>query len=182
MNPAGNLLQRHMGAAFKRLSPLLQETHLDKSRLQGMVRVERGNWLAAGICEIFRLPRAQAECPLVVDCEHDVDNMIWRRRFDGFAMTSRFTRQGDYLSESLGPLTLYFRAIERDAALEYQYVKTRIFGIPLPGFLSPRVDASEQQAGDRYRFAVRVTLFPVGLLIAYGGSLELVKSKSGCNR
>ena len=88
-------------------------------------------------------------------------------------MESHFVKDGSYLVERLGPLAMSFNAIEQQGELHYQFIKTRLFGIPLPKIVSPQIAAFEREVGGRYQFSVEVKMFPVGLVIAYAGELQL---------
>lgn len=173
-----NVLQNHMGENFGQLASLLQEAHTGSKRLEGMVEVKRGGLLANIICTVFRFPRAASQAHLVVECEHTADAMHWKRHFDGFVMESHFAGKGEYLIEYLGPLALAFKAEEQHGELHYRFIKTHMWGLPLPDFLSPQVLACEKEVNGQYCFNVEVRMFLVGMVIAYGGVL-LVKQCQG---
>jgi len=173
MSKEESVLAIHMGEAFDRLSPLLQKAHIGKNCLRGTAKVERGNALAQIICTVFRFPKANPESNLSVECEHSADAMSWKRNFDGLKMESNFKKEGEYLVEYLGPLAMSFKAVEEKGALSYQFVKTKCFGIPMPNFLSPQVEAGEQELNGKYHFSVLVKMFLVGKVIAYSGELTL---------
>ena len=88
-------------------------------------------------------------------------------------MQSHFSRQQDYMVEKLGNLTLYFIAEERDGSLHYQFQKTHFLGVRLPSFFSPKIEAKEMEENGKYRYQVKVFLPIIGLVIAYGGLLEV---------
>ncbi len=174
MDNVGSILEVHMGANFKRLDPLLQKVHVGSVRLQGTVEVKRGGVLARFICSIFRFPHENPSSKLRVDCEHSRDAMVWKRNFDGLKMESNFRKQGVYLVECLGPLAMSFKAIETNGALEYQFIKTKMFGIPIPAILSPQVEAMESEVDGKYCFSVKVKMFFIGMVISYGGTLDVI--------
>jgi len=60
-----------------------------------------------------------------------------------------------------------------DGILTYALAKTRVFGIPIPAFLSPRVTAVEQQVEDKYRFSVIVAMPLIGKLVSYQGDMQV---------
>ncbi len=172
-----SVLMAHMGESFQRLSPLLQQVHDGKQRIEGIANVQQGNWAARIICRLFQFPKANPQAQLSVDCEHTENTMHWKRNFDGLKVESHFTQDGDFLIEYLGPLALSFKAIEKDRALHYQFIKTRLWGIPMPNVFSPQVIAYEQEYEGRYRFSVNVTMFLIGSVIRYGGELQLIDSE-----
>lgn len=177
MNRENSILALHMGEGFDTLSPLLQDTHIGRRRLEGIAKVQRGNFFARVICSVFGFPEQNSRSNLSVDCEHSVDAMVWKRNFDGQKMESHFAKNGSYLVERLGPLAMSFKAIEQQGELHYQFIKTRLFGMPLPKIVSPQIVAFEKEAGGCYQFSVEVKMFPVGLVIAYAGELQLAPGR-----
>lgn len=172
-NNETNPLKAHMGSAFDRLAPLLQQTHTGKTRLTGKVQVEHGNWVAKLICIIFRFPKSGTDIDLTVDCEHRNGRMTWERDFNGQRMYSYFNNKGKFLVEHLGPMALNFTAVENEQRIRYDFGATRFLGIPMPKFLSPRVVAGERAEGDEYVFHVLVNMFLIGPVISYRGKLKL---------
>lgn len=168
-----NVLSAHMGADFEKLSPLLRRVHCGAQYMEGVVKVEHGNPLAKIICHIFKFPKANSQCHLRVECYHSGDSMQWIRYFDDHKMESNFVSQGHYLVERLGPLDLYFSPLEENGELTYQFVFTRIWGIPLPKILGPNIYAREYECDGKYKFEVRVHMLFIGLVLAYGGTMQL---------
>lgn len=168
-----NVLMDHMNEKFERLSPLLRKAHTGHKQLKGHAVVTRGNVLANLICKIFKFPPASDNVLLTVECKHTESQMLWRRNFGGLRMESSFSKQGKYLVEHLGPLDLSFIAEEKHKQLHYDFVKTTIWGIPLPKILSPQVIAYEKDVDGVYCFNVEVSMFLVGKVIAYNGELEV---------
>lgn len=173
MDKENSILALHMGDNFAALSPLLQRVHIGSGRLEGVVNVKRGNILAGALCSVFGFPRQNTAAILSVDYEHNRDLMSWERNFDGLKMVSHFNRQADYLIESLGPIAMSFKAVECQGELHYRLFKTRFSGITIPKIISPTIVAYEKEVGGRYQFSVEVSMFPVGLVVAYAGELEV---------
>lgn len=172
-NPHTSILAIHMQEGFKRLAPLLQRAHLGDNKLEGIAQIRRGNCLAQALCKAFSFPKAGQDVPLRVDCYHTADAMIWNRNFNGLKMPSHFRRKGEYLVEHLGPLAMSFKAIEYNGQLQYRFVNTRFFGVPMPAILSPHITASEREVDGKYLFSVEVTMFLIGTVIAYSGELTI---------
>ncbi|MFL0797252.1 MAG: DUF4166 domain-containing protein [Cellvibrionaceae bacterium] len=168
-----SVLAIHMKDGFERLSPLLQEVHLGKTQLDGIANVQRGNFIAQLISKLFRFPKENASSRLRVVCDHTSEIMTWKRNFDGLKMESSFRKQGEYLVEYLGPLAMSFKAIENAGALEYRFVKTRLWGIPVPNLLSPQIKAGEMEVDGKYQFSVMVKMFLVGHVISYSGEMSV---------
>lgn len=173
LNHNDSVLAVHMGEGFTRLSPILQKSHQGRSRLSGVVSVEHGNAIASLICRLFNLPEAGSQVDLTVDCEHSSDSMSWQRRFNGKPMYSSFQRKGDHLVETLGPFALSLKAKEHNGQLTYQFTKTTFFGLPVPKFFGPKIEAGEREEDGRYRFSVVVSMLLIGPLISYGGVLTV---------
>jgi len=175
MNELNSIMKIHIGKDYFSLPPLLQHVHEGNTRLQGCVEVRSGNFLAKLICRIFKLPPESRTCKLIVDCRYNRDSMSWVRSFDGLIMESSFHLRGRDLIERLGPLTLATKAAVEDDRLSYHFMGTKIFGIPLPKIFSPNIVAYEEERDGRYFFQLEVKMFLVGLVVAYGGELEVTK-------
>ena len=167
-----------MGDDFNKLPYLVRLSHTGSKKLCGNISVKRGGRLAHVICSVFGFPVENPETQLVVECSHFNDGMEWVRYFDGFKMSSNFISEGHYLVERLGPLSMRFKAVANGATLEYQFSRTKLFGIPLPSIFSPKIIAYEQEIDGRYKFFVSVNMFIVGLVLSYGGDLEIGESSS----
>lgn len=173
MNKNNSVIANHMNSNFDSLAPLLQRAHVGKVRLSGLADVRQGNFLARIVCNIFRFPKENVNVDLTVDCDHKKESMVWKRDFDGLKMNSSFKICGEYLVEKLGPLALYFKILEVNGTLHYDFIKTRIFGIPVPTFMCPQIIAFEKEVAGQYEFSVEVKLFMIGRVIDYGGTLNL---------
>ena len=173
MEQSNSIIALHMGKHFNNLAPLLQKFHIGKNELTGFADVERGNALAKLMCGILGFPKQGLKTPLTVICDRTANSMSWRRNFDGLIMASHFKSGDNCIVEYLGPLAMSFRAVEKQGELHYQYYKTKFLGIPMPGFLSPKVIAWEKEQDGEYYFSVEVRMFLVGKVIAYKGQLKL---------
>lgn len=168
-----NILANHMREHFSKLSPLLQKAHTGNKTLSGYAEVTRGNGIAKVICALFNFPKSSSKSKLIVHCFHSDTLMKWHRNFDGLVMNSSFTKNGEFLTEHLGLLSMDFRAEEIDGSLHYQFIKTRFLGVPMPNFLSPHIIANEKEVDGEYSFTVYVKMFLIGKVIAYKGNLIL---------
>ena len=168
-----NILSAHMGDDFNRLSPLLRFAHTGTKTLEGRISVKRGGKLANVICTVFGFPEENPETHLIVECTHFNDSIEWVRYFDGFKMSSHFIAESHYLVERLGPLAMSFKAVVNAGNLEYQFARTKLFGVPLPSIFSPRIIAYEKENDGMYQFFVSVNMVFVGFILSYGGDLEV---------
>lgn len=172
-----NLLTLHMGRDFDRLPDLVKAAHAGSVRLEGRVTVRRGGTIARIICAAFRFPEEASSCRLVVESEHTRDRITWNRNFDGLDMVSEFWREGDLLVEKLGRLSMHFMAKEVNGRLSYEFTSTRFLGIRLPNFISPSINAWEEQGPNGYQFRVLVRMPLLGKIIEYYGVMSVVRSK-----
>jgi len=168
-----NLFKDCLGEQFEQLDPLVQKAHTGRVRLVGDVVVERGNFVAQQICNLFGMPPASSKCRLVVLGDHDDRKMSWNRHFDDHAMDSNFYKDGNYLVERLGPIHMKMALSVSNGVLTYALARTRVLGFPIPKFLSPNVRVVEQRLGDKYRFSVVVAMPIVGMLVSYRGDMEV---------
>ncbi|ARU54131.1 multipass membrane protein [Oleiphilus messinensis] len=168
-----NIFTTHIGEEFHELSPLLQKVHTGHSRMEGCIAVKRGGKLANIICNIFGFPRHNLQTDLAVECDHNAESMVWVRYFDGLKMSSRFISGNNCLVEKLGPLSMRFKTRVNEGALEYHFLGTRLFGIPMPAFLCPQIKAREQEKNGYYSFNVSVSMFLIGFVLSYGGELSV---------
>jgi hypothetical protein len=98
--------------------------------------------------------------------------MIWNRRFGDRQFRSCFTRDGDGLAESMGPLRLHLRLAVRDGRVHYLLERVSLWGLPWPRAFAPSLEAWEGERDGRYAFAVEVRLPIVGRLVRYEGLLD----------
>lgn len=168
-----NAFVTHLGDAYAGLDELVRQAHSGEIRLEGPVRVRRGNRLASLLCDVLGLPPSAESVQLVVDGRHLPDCMEWERDFGGVKMVSRFVLQGEHLVERMGPVRLWLKLACLQGRLEYRLVRASIWGLPLPGRLRPTLEANEMEEGGCYRFRVAVGLPLVGRLIEYAGRLRL---------
>jgi hypothetical protein len=99
----------------------------------------------------------------------------WTRFFADRPMRSVMSAVPDGLiEERFGPVAIRMRLVPRGDGLDMQRVSGRLWGVPLPGFLLPRITAEERvDEGGRHRFEVEIRLPLLGRLIAYRGYLVL---------
>jgi hypothetical protein len=147
----------------------------------GVFRVEHGSGRAArALARLCRLPAAGEAVPVRLSVTREAHGERWTRRFGGHALvTSQRALAGGILGERFGPLEFRFRIAIGDAALRYQQLATRLcvgpLGVPLPGWLAPRITAREEAgpAPNTTRVRVSIALPLVGVLLAYDGELTV---------
>ena len=173
-------VERWFGAGFDTLHPLLRALHRRGGELHGTVHVRYGRglagWLGHRIARKLGLPADAGSTSLRVRIHSDRHVLHWQRMFGGrLRMDSRFVPVGHwpdgYWLEQTGALQLRLAVDTHDGGWSWRPLGYRLSGIPIPGFLMPRVVAGKTIENDLYRFEVVVTLPWLGILVAYGGLL-----------
>jgi hypothetical protein len=142
--PFGYVLGKDIEALPEPLRQFLSRT--DECRYVGTCAVTRGSSKFSKLVGvIMRLPRAGTDMPFELTTQMAGDSILWRRSFNGKALTTRARIAGKRgqkkLMEKAGAATLFMRmAIESDQ-LVFRSVRAKFLGIPLPGFIAPRVEA-----------------------------------------
>jgi uncharacterized protein DUF4166 len=172
-----------VGPAWDGLPASVRQAHLRDEGLEaaGVLRVERGAGRAArALARLCRLPEAGEGVPVRLSVRREGRGERWVRRFgEQRLVSSQRALTGGLLAERFGPLELRFRLATTGGGLRYEHRATRLCAgplrIPVPGWLAPRVAATEEAApsADRTRLRVTVSLPLVGLLLAYDGELTV---------
>jgi hypothetical protein len=173
-----------LGADWHSLAEPVRRLHTPGAivRAAGTFRVRRGtNRLARLLAWLACLP---AECDsvdlqLVVTPMGDTEE--WRRHFGGRPFATIQGARGGLLIERTGLTELWFELDVVDGALRYQSTRSALrlafVRVPLPSWLSPRVQASETQMAGMVSVSVEVWLPLLGRLIAYEGTLTSIETK-----
>lgn len=169
------LYRRLLGASFDRLPAQVRALHdlSGEATWVGRADVSRGNSSAVQLlASLLRLPPAGPDQPLSVTFTPRGATEVWRRRFGSSDFVSLQSADGAILIEQVGPVTLRMALAADERSLTLDLVGVRCLGVPLPGFLIPRIETCEDEDGGRYRFRVAATLPGFGLLVRYEGVLE----------
>ena len=171
------LFHRLYGDALNRLpSPIVKLHDISGPRTwHGEAQVSQGGSRAARlICRMLGFPPPADRVKLTVTMEPAGEGEIWRRRFGVRPMTT--TLKAGALPGSVEERFWPFAAVSRvdadTAGVTQVLVALRVFGLPLPRWLWPKLDVRESADGTRYRFSVTAA-FPGGAFIGhYEGWLE----------
>jgi hypothetical protein len=101
----------------------------------------------------------------------------WVRNFGGHRTTSWTRHAGNGLvDETFAMVTTRLRVVEEDdGGVSLVPISSRAWGIPLPSFLLPRVDAREWETPEgAHVFRIAISLPLVGHLVRYDGELRSV--------
>jgi hypothetical protein len=168
------LYARAMGARFGRLPPAVRSMHdlYGDGGAAGEGTVERGTNLIARLAGwLVRFPPA-GTYPLHVAFAECNSAETWTRRFGPHHFHSILSQRGDRVAERFGPLRFAFDLPSDNRGLEMVLAGWSTFGIPLPRFLAPRIEAREwQDDAERFRFLVAIRAPLIGAIVRYTGWL-----------
>jgi Domain of unknown function (DUF4166) len=171
------LYRRLLGSRFDGLPPQVRALHdiSGPAAWAGRANVVRGPALSArAVATIFQLPPAGRDQPLTVTFVPQGDAEVWTRSFGASKFVSTQRAAGPELHESVGPCTLRMTLQADAAGLGLSLTGAQMLGVPVPGFLLPRIRTREDEQGGRYHFDVEAHVPAFGLLVHYEGWLERV--------
>lgn len=171
-----SLYQKLLGPDFFLLGPHLQRFHGSERPLevQGELTVVRNdggfrNWLA----DRAALPSALDAHSVTLKVVQQGSKEIWSRCFGTTNVrTSQWISNG-CLTECWGSVTIDFRIKVIGDRLWMESLRSRFLGIPLPPFLSPRVQATAIDTDQGIEIVVCLGVQPFGELVRYFGVVEL---------
>jgi len=178
--PDTPLYARALGPAWERLPAPIRAMHTvrGETTVRGVAEVERGRGLVSRLIgAVMGLPAAGSDVPVEVTFTPREDGgETWKRTFAGKAFASgqvmgrgRFER---LVVERFGPVAIGLAAVVEGERLRLHIRRTTLFGVPLPGFLSPRLETFETvDRQGRFVFDDRVTMPIAGLIVHYRGWL-----------
>ncbi len=165
------LFARILGDAFTDLPPAVKTLHsaTERRHFTGRAAVS-ASWLAR---RLLGFPKAGYNIPIGFILEVLPDGRErWIRDFgdDRYFTTVLRERNGHLVECWAGFVDCEFVLEAEPEGISWQLVGHRIFGIPVPRFLWPRISAKESTENGKYQFSVEVT----GLVsLAYAGWLEV---------
>ena len=147
-----------------------------EQRFQGRADVRCNDTLLGKLLLwLLRLPRPGEDLPTLVAFQRDGTGEVWRRTFGDDAFSSHLSphaRQPGHIIERKDAVAAVIRLEPRPDGLSWQVESFRLFGLPLPQFLAPSIEANERDISGRYHFDMIITLPLLGPFIAYKGWLE----------
>ena len=172
------LYARVLGAAWLELDPALRLAHAPGVATGWFTIDDSGGAVARAVRWVLRLPPTGTACEtrLVIAAAGDAER--WTRTFRDRTLRTTQRRLPDgRLAERFGIVELRFRLRTSDGALTYEQSDAVAalgrWRVPIPRWLSPRVEARERRAdrgdGSHVRVLVRAPL--AGVLLAYEGEL-----------
>jgi hypothetical protein len=172
------LYARILGEAFEQLPQVTRRLHSpDPQRVYaGHADIRRGSTLAARlVAALLDLPRPGHQTQSRVTVRREGEAEILTRDYGGRIFESwqgfEATPDGPRLIERIGPVATRLRLEASSDGLDFHAEAARWRGVPLPGWLVPRVTARERADGDAHLFDVAVSLPLMGEIIGYRGRL-----------
>lgn len=177
--PPSNLFDAAMQSTFHYLPATTQKLHSPVSTLtwNGGGNARRGDSIGARLlAAVFRFPEPTDKAPIKVIIERKPDGSEhWSRVWPDAIMRSKMKnadpRRGS-VEEHFGPFAFVLKLHGDENGIDMKLESGRLFGIRLPRFLLPDIEATERSEYDRHLFDVKVTLPMIGLLTHYQGWLR----------
>jgi hypothetical protein len=178
------LYEALLGAGWHGLAEPLRRLHTPGVvvRAAGTFRVRRGtNRLARLLAWLARLPTECDSIDLQLVVTPIADEEEWRRHFGGRPFVTMQAARDGLLIERSGLSEVRLQLSVVDGALRYQSMRAALcvafVRLPLPRWMSPRVQASETEVAGVVSVSVEVCLPLLGRLIAYEGTLTSIEAK-----
>lgn len=174
------IVKNWFGEDFSQLSPELQKLHLEGGVLEGPVDIEFGKGIAGVwgklLSKRLKLPSA-GKNNLQVSIFHTEEALHWNRKFnDSLVMKSTFkpikTIKDGYWLENTGPLQIRLTVDVKNHGWHWRCLGVKVFGVPIPVWSFPQLQAYKCIENDGYRFFVGFKVPPIGLLLSYSGVLQ----------
>ena len=176
------LYGRLLGSEWQRLDAAIRLMHTPGPGLHaaGVFRVVHGRHRTARLlAKLLRLPAEAEKVDVRLQVKPSGVAELWIRSFEQQrVMTRQSGTTLGILRENTGWLELQFRLIVEHGSLVYRQsgagLRIGWWFVPLPGWISPTVEASEK-SGDRPNsvwVSVAFSLPGVGLLVSYSGRIE----------
>ena len=95
----------------------------------------------------------------------------WSRRFGTYTLETKQSEYRGLLVESSGPATIGFELVVQEGSLRILPRRAWVFGIPLPLWTAPRIEAenSPAESSGGWRVRVRFGVPLLGLIAEYEG-------------
>ena len=172
------LYARLLAGRWSGLPAAIRRMHALDDRLSaaGRARVERGTGILAGaIAGIAGFPPAAEDVAVRVDFERRGEVETWRRQFgDHVFQSTQEIGRNRRLVERFGPAAFAMRLSWDGKRLNLDLRHWRLYGVPMPGWLSPSSVAYEHVVDGRFAFFVEISHPMTGLIVRYQGWLEPV--------
>jgi hypothetical protein len=169
------LYRKLLGTAWNELPPEIAAMHRT-TMARGRARVDRGRGVAArAIAAVVGFPAATDDTPVTVRFDATNGVETWTRTFGDRSFYSQQYagngRSDRLLCERFGPLTFAMALVLDGGRLSLILRRWAVFGLPLPMWLCPRIDAYETVEGGTFHFHVAIGHKLIGPIVHYRGWL-----------
>jgi hypothetical protein len=176
-----SLYQLAAGSDFARLSPSVQAFHNVRTptTFKGVFKVERGNTSMGRLLgNLSGLPEASNAAEVVLTVIPFPSGEYWNRVIGGRKFETKQWLEGDYIIESFKGMNISLLVRAENGSLIMKDASSTIFGIPLPPFFTPSVDAFAKEAGEGVAVSIEVRFRPFGRIIKYSGIIQPAQTPS----
>lgn len=176
MTPRASLYEQLLGPRYALLPAAVRRFHsLQGQHTLGGHIVVDGAESAIGrlLMRAMGFPPTSMARPLRFELDATPDREIWTRHMLARHTVTTLVLRDNHLVESFGPLRLRYEIEANATGLRMRAGRASLLGIPLPGFLTPRIETSEREADGRYAFDIRANWPGTRRLIAYRGTVDL---------
>jgi Domain of unknown function (DUF4166) len=168
------IYERVLGERFASLNPSLRRFLGEAlgGRAAGTLRVTRADGLIRNaIAAAMGIPPA-GEYETQLEVTPLRDGQRWSRRFGTYALETSQSEYRGLLLESTGPASIGFELVVQEGSLLFLPRRAWVFGIPLPLWLAPRIEAenSPVESGG-WRVRVRFGIPMLGQIAEYEGDV-----------
>lgn len=173
---AKSLYQSFLKDDFDLMSDGLQKFHSSKKEVTvlGIFKVQRGNnWLSNLIAKLADLPENSESEMAKLSVYPEGNYEMWERTIGMKSIISKQWLEGGFLVEKFKFLKIHLGFSVKNKSLEIFDVFTTIYGIPLPPFFSPSVNAIGTETQEGIYINVDIVFKPIGRIINYSGFVNL---------
>jgi hypothetical protein len=130
--------------------------------------------LAGLVARLIFLPPEGEAVNARLELKADKDKVRWLRQFGSMKAESLQTFQNRIYVEEAGPFQMAFRTDAAGERLTHIQVKTYLFGVRVPAFMGPRVDALMSEGPDDHSWFLVVDIkHPwIGTICRYEGVMH----------
>ena len=165
-------------AGMAALAPECRALHAEDGVFHGRITVEvTRNPLLRAALRLAGFPLAVRDAELRFEKRGRGPRDVWTRSMAGQVMeTVQWATPGGRLAERMGAIVAMSRLVTADGGLDLTDWRFRCLGLPVPGWMAPKVSASERPDAGRYRFEISIGL-PWGRapVLRYHGWLDVAQ-------
>jgi hypothetical protein len=165
------LYERLLGTSFARLPAALRRFHAQPGGTADFtleVTHEPGR-LRNAVARALRMPAAAARAPGTLVVTVRADREVWVRTFPDMRMRTSQWLDAGRLVEAAGPLQFVFAVDGDERGMRFSQTGCRLFGLPLPRALAPRIETVVRGDALGWNVLVSVAAPVLGRIATYGG-------------